>query len=87
MVRPRCGDFLYSTAELEVMIEDIQSFKSLGVTGVVFGILTSGGQIDVDRTILLIRQALPVEGANICHIIIWIVHICLVKSASIEPSI
>ena len=56
MVRPRCGDFLYSTAELEVMIEDIQSFKSLGVTGVVFGILTSGGQIDVDRTILSVRN-------------------------------
>ena len=50
MVRPRTGDFFYSTSELEVMIEDIQIFKALGVRGVVFGILTCGGRIDMDRT-------------------------------------
>ena|ERR1700735_3706969 len=50
MVRPRTGDFLYSSSELEVMIEDIQSFKALCVTGVVFGVLTCGGRIHVDHT-------------------------------------
>jgi copper homeostasis protein len=50
MVRPRTGDFVYSAPELEVMIEDIQTFKALGVTGVVFGVLTCGGGIDVKQT-------------------------------------
>lgn len=50
MVRPRCGDFLYSSLELDVMIEDIRSFRQLGVFGVVFGILTCGGRIDIART-------------------------------------
>jgi len=50
MVRPRTGDFLYTTPELDVMSEDIQIFKALGVTGVVFGVLTCGGRIDVEHT-------------------------------------
>lgn len=50
MVRPRVGDFKYSQTELEVMIEDIETFKDIGVLGVVFGILTVGGRVDVERT-------------------------------------
>lgn len=50
MVRPRSGDFLYSDLELDVMLEDIQSFKQNGAHGVVFGILTAEGRVDVDRT-------------------------------------
>jgi copper homeostasis protein len=50
MIRPRTGDFFYSAPELEVMVEDIRSFKALGVTGVVFGALTCGGRIHVDHT-------------------------------------
>ena len=50
MVRPRVGDFKYSPTEIDVMIEDIRTFKDLGVLGVVFGILTVGGRIDIERT-------------------------------------
>ncbi|KAN0138244.1 Copper homeostasis CutC domain containing protein [Lactarius tabidus] len=50
MVRPRTGDFLYSEEELDVMLEDIGLFKSVGIAGVVFGVLNRDGTVDVPRT-------------------------------------
>lgn len=50
MIRPRCGDFLYSESEFLVMKEDIQAFKTLFVQGFVFGILSANGTIDIERT-------------------------------------
>lgn len=50
MVRPRTGDFLYSEEELDVILEDIGLFKSLGIAGVVFGVLNQDGTVDVSRT-------------------------------------
>src|SRR5579863_4750871 len=50
IVRPRGGDFLYSAAEIEVMKNDIDACKQLGVQGVVIGILLADGRVDVERT-------------------------------------
>jgi copper homeostasis protein len=50
MIRPRTGSFLYSQEEFEVMIEDIRIFRQSGASGVVFGLLTASGAIDVERT-------------------------------------
>ena len=50
MIRPRIGDFLYSDAEFDVMLEDIELFKLTGVAGLVFGMLTAEGEIDILRT-------------------------------------
>ena len=50
MVRPRTGDFLYSEEELDVILEDIGLFKSLGIAGVVFGVLNQDGTVDVSHT-------------------------------------
>lgn len=48
MIRPRVGDFLYSSSELEVMLEDIRAFKALGgIRGFVIGVLTKDGRVDV----------------------------------------
>lgn len=49
MIRPRVGDFLYSDFELEVMLEDIRTFKDQGVRGFVVGILTRDGRVDIER--------------------------------------
>lgn len=50
MIRPRIGDFSYSESELDVMIQDIEIFKQEGVAGVVLGVLTKEGEVDVTKT-------------------------------------
>ena len=47
IIRPRGGDFLYTEAEIESMLLDIELCKRLKVHGVVFGCLTKEGDIDV----------------------------------------
>ncbi|XP_078359008.1 copper homeostasis protein cutC homolog isoform X2 [Oculina patagonica] len=49
MIRPRGGDFLYTEEEFEVMKEDIKVLKEAGADGIVFGILTSEGAVDITR--------------------------------------
>ena len=46
MIRPREGDFLYSSHEIEIMLAEIHTAKKLGVQGLVFGVLTKEAQID-----------------------------------------
>jgi len=50
MIRPRIGSFLYSEEEVEVMKQDIRIFKDEGADGVVFGVLTTYGQINLETT-------------------------------------
>lgn len=47
IIRPRGGDFLYSEDEICVMEEDIRMCARLGVDGVVFGVLTPEGEVDM----------------------------------------
>src|SRR3989442_5161287 len=61
LVRPRGGDFLYSGAELAVMLEDIRRAKEAGVQGIVTGALRADGDIDADRTRELIEAARPLQ--------------------------
>ncbi|KAI9289468.1 copper homeostasis protein CutC [Umbelopsis sp. AD052] len=49
IVRPRGGDFLYTELEFESMIQDIHFVKQAGAHGVVIGILTADGKVDMDR--------------------------------------
>jgi copper homeostasis protein len=61
MIRPRGGDFLYSDLEFAVMQRDIEIAKSIGVNGVVIGLLTAGGEVDQGRTKLLADLARPLS--------------------------
>jgi copper homeostasis protein len=59
MIRPRGGDFCYSDLEFEVMQRDVAKAVSLGVDGVVFGLLTPEGQVDIERSRILMEIARP----------------------------
>jgi copper homeostasis protein len=59
MIRPRGGDFLYSTDEFEIMKTDIAHCKELGCDGVVFGLLNKYGSVDKKRTGQLVELAYP----------------------------
>jgi copper homeostasis protein len=59
MVRPRGGDFCYSDVEFEAMKEDVRLFREAGADGIVFGILTEDGEIDVQKSAELIALARP----------------------------
>ena len=65
IIRPRGGAFLYTEAEVEAMLLDIELCKQLGVHGVVFGCLTSEGDIDVPLMRRLIEAAKPLSVT--CH--------------------
>jgi copper homeostasis protein len=61
IIRPRGGDFCYHDVELEAMRHDIGVAKSLGVPGVVFGLLNPDGTVDRERTAALIELARPMS--------------------------
>ncbi|WP_337014593.1 copper homeostasis protein CutC [Leclercia sp. AS011] len=49
IIRPRGGDFCYSTGEFNAMLEDIALVKQLGFPGLVTGLLNEDGHIDMPR--------------------------------------
>lgn len=49
LIRPRSGNFFYNSAEFEIMKNDIVECGKAGCQGVVFGILTEDGKIDIKR--------------------------------------
>jgi copper homeostasis protein len=62
MVRPRGGNFVYTSEELEEMAAQIKAFKSLSssgkfVNGFVFGALTPDNQVDIPATRFLVNVA------------------------------
>lgn len=46
IIRPRAGDFLYSSIEMQTILKDIEIAKKIGVDGIAVGCLTSEGAID-----------------------------------------
>ena len=61
MIRPRGGDFCYSDDEFKAMEQDVLTAKQLGADGVVFGILTQEGRVDIDRSQRLVDLARPLK--------------------------
>ncbi len=46
MIRPRSGDFLFTSDEVAMMCDEIKFFKEIGLSGVVIGALTEDAAID-----------------------------------------
>lgn len=65
MIRPRGGDFCYTSYEFHSMKRDISQCQKLSVDGVVLGILNPNGTIDKKRCKELIDQARPLKVT--CH--------------------
>jgi copper homeostasis protein len=61
MIRPRAGDFLYSNLEFAIMRRDIEITKAAGGNGIVIGLLTEYGKIDIERTKALTELARPLS--------------------------
>lgn len=59
IIRPRGGDFVYSEAEFDAMRRDVAAAKDAGASGVVIGLLTPEGDVDLPRTRALIEAARP----------------------------
>lgn len=58
LIRPRGGDFVFTSAEKEVMLMDIEAVKNNGLSGVVTGALTAENTLDLDW----LREACKVAG-------------------------
>ena len=61
IIRPRGGDFIYSDMELEIMLQDIAFCKQIGIDGVVLGVLTPDGNVDIFNTKRLTQAAFPMN--------------------------
>jgi copper homeostasis protein len=57
MIRPRGGDFVYSSKELLVMKHDMQLLGDLGADGFVFGVLDAQGAVNEAACEFLLRAA------------------------------
>jgi copper homeostasis protein len=65
MLRPRGGDFLYTNYEFHIMKRDLIQCQRLSVDGIVFGMLTEDGKIDMKRCKEIIAKARPLKIT--CH--------------------
>jgi copper homeostasis protein len=61
LIRPRDGNFVYTTAEFEQMRQQLQWVKEAGAAGVAMGVLLPDGRIDVDRSRELVELAHPMK--------------------------
>ena len=62
IIRPRGGDFVYTTREVAVMVQDIEIMKMVGAAGFSLGALTEDGELDWLTNKILIKACgkLPV---------------------------
>lgn len=57
LLRPRFGDFCYSSYEFSVLKEEVRQFRDAGAQGIVIGILKPDGRLDLPRMEQLMAEA------------------------------
>jgi len=57
MLRPRFGDFCYSDSEFDIMRFELEEFRKAGASGVVFGVLSPDGTLDMAKMKILCDDA------------------------------
>jgi copper homeostasis protein len=62
LIRPRSGDFVFSSEEFALMQQQVEQAKSAGASGVAVGVLLADGRVDVERTGTLIELARPMKA-------------------------
>jgi copper homeostasis protein len=61
LIRPRAGDFVFTSHEFDLMHRQIDEAKAAGASGVALGVLLADGRVDVNRTRDLVEYARPLE--------------------------
>jgi copper homeostasis protein len=61
LIRPRAGDFNFTSQEFDQMHRQIDEAKAAGASGVALGVLLADGRVDVKRTHELVEYARPFE--------------------------
>ena len=73
LIRPRDGDFVYSSEEADLMALQIESSLTFGADGIVIGGLTADGDVDLplmERLISVINAfnlAAELDRSDLCH--------------------
>ena len=58
MLRPRAGDFCYTSSEQQQMLDDLEYVATSGIQGFVFGALKKDGSLDVAFATQVVERAL-----------------------------
>ncbi|MBN1894653.1 copper homeostasis protein CutC [bacterium] len=61
LIRPRCGDFLYSDQDYALMLRDLELVKEWGAQCAVSGFLTPEGDVDKTKTAEFMALARPMS--------------------------
>ncbi|KRA97756.1 copper homeostasis protein CutC [Devosia sp. Root685] len=57
MIRPRAGDFVFTSDDLDMMRADIAAVRALGLEGVVLGANRADGSLDMDMLAALVEAS------------------------------
>ena len=57
MIRPRAGDFVFTSDDLDMMRADIRAVRALGLEGVVLGANRPDGSLDLDMLRALVAES------------------------------
>jgi copper homeostasis protein len=61
ILRPHANNFVYSAADVEQMLTDLEALKRTGAEGIVFGALHTTNSVNLELTVQIAQAARPME--------------------------